>query len=396
MELGVYAHPWDLRDLRAEGGLQVLRELGFSELSLASSYHAGKWLTPWSSAGVVRSLEDGTVHFPPSADYGELAPLASSEAKRSDPEWLSVGAAAQATGMTVRAWTVFLHNSRLGRAHPQSTVRNARGDRFSWALCPARPEVAAYARALAGDVGRLPGLGVLEVEALGWMGNRHGSHHAKAAFPDDAVTDFLLSYCFCSACERGLGLRGLDAEGLARRVVAALRARLTEGDAMAPPPACSAADARAELAEILGTEALAGMLEHRRAVLCDRLDDVRATVPSGVRIAAHLQWDVLFTGSQLGAQPAQLEGRLDELVATHYGQAVDRVLEAWSPGPAVPVGMARSVAVFPVAPHFRSEEDCRRLRAGLSEAGVTALRVYHAGLLPRRTLARVAAACAHE
>src|ERR1035438_6620100 len=46
-------------------------------------------------------------------------------------------AAAQlrAAGITVTAWAVLMHNSRLGAADPSCAVENAYGDSYPWALC---------------------------------------------------------------------------------------------------------------------------------------------------------------------------------------------------------------------------------------------------------------------
>ena len=59
MHLAIYAHPFDLDALRGIGGLARLRDLGFAEVAMATSYHDGRWLTPWHPAGRVRFLEDG-------------------------------------------------------------------------------------------------------------------------------------------------------------------------------------------------------------------------------------------------------------------------------------------------------------------------------------------------
>jgi hypothetical protein len=107
MELGIYAHPWDLRALSAHGGLQRLSDLGFRDVALAVSYHAGRWLTPWQNDSKVRFLEDGTVHYRPRADYGKLAPLVSSEVRDGEPsplEWLCEHAPKH--GLRARAWAV--------------------------------------------------------------------------------------------------------------------------------------------------------------------------------------------------------------------------------------------------------------------------------------------------
>jgi len=340
---------------------------------------------------MVRELEDGTVHFPPDDAGGALDLLPSSEAVRApgDVEWLRVGDEAAAAGMTVRAWTIFFHNSRLGRAHRESTVCNAFGDRFSWGLCPARPEVQDYGERLARAVAAHPGLGVLEVEALGWMGNKHGSHHAKTAFAEEPFSDFLLSYCFCDVCQDGLREQTIDPEGLRADVRQILTRTFTQGDAM-DPVAFDVATATQRLSDALGAPRLLGMLDHRRAVLRRNLERVRGVLPQGVRLASHLEWNPLFTGSQLGIEPAAVADLLDEVVLTCYGKDADAIASLWAGRP--DLGdldeSACSVAFFPKAPQFRSEDDVARLRDGV--AGVGGLRVYHLGLLPPRTLERVA------
>ena len=64
MDLALYLHPFDLRALRDRGGLARLRDLGFGEVSIATSYHDGRWLTPWNPQRRVRFLEDGCVQCP--------------------------------------------------------------------------------------------------------------------------------------------------------------------------------------------------------------------------------------------------------------------------------------------------------------------------------------------
>ena len=44
-------------------------------------------------------------------------------------------------GLQVEAWIVLTHNSTLGRAHPDLVVRNAFGDAYPYALCPAAQDV---------------------------------------------------------------------------------------------------------------------------------------------------------------------------------------------------------------------------------------------------------------
>src|SRR5262245_29642419 len=217
MHLAIYAHPWDLRALQDRGGLQRLRDLGYSEVALAVSYHAGRWLTPWHPDGMVRFLEDGTVHYRPSGDYGLLQPRVSSEVPSSGPSPLeTLCEQARRAGMRARAWAVCTHNTRLGELHPECCVENAFGDRYRYALCPANADVQQYVTAMTRDVAAQGGLHAVEFEAMGGMGHRHNSHHDKSSFAPDAYSDLLLSTCFCAACRAAMtdlnveGQRGHD------------------------------------------------------------------------------------------------------------------------------------------------------------------------------------------
>ena len=58
--------------------------------------------------------------------------------------------------MVVKAWTNGMHSTVHASAHPDCAVTNAFGDTFITSLCPANPDVRAYVRALAGDLGRYP------------------------------------------------------------------------------------------------------------------------------------------------------------------------------------------------------------------------------------------------
>ena len=79
MQLGTYLHPFDLTELGARGGVDAMVASGFAEFACAATYHAGRWLRPWSRDETVRFLDDGTVHFPPQADYRSLQPMTSRE-----------------------------------------------------------------------------------------------------------------------------------------------------------------------------------------------------------------------------------------------------------------------------------------------------------------------------
>ena len=383
---GLYLHPFDRRDLAARGGLRALADLGYGEASMAVAYHAGRWLTP-QSAGAVRFLEDGTVHFRPNANGDALTPLASSEvpATGADPLRTFV-AEAHAANLRPFAWTVLFHNTRLGVLHPASCVRNAFGDGYEYALCPARFEVRDYGVRVVRDIGSTAGLAGIELEAVGFLGYRHGSHHDKASFAIDRHLDALLSICFCDACTPGYAANGADADELRTRVTAAVRRRVHDACALTPP-VVAAPDER--LRDDITDAGMRAVLAHRLAVQRRVLTAMRAATPPGVTLFAHLQPDPWFTGSQLGQHPAAVADLLDGFVLTHYGEDVAKIERAWQSLDTC--GREARIAIWPKSPPFTGAADLGRV-ASLAARRSAAVRVYHLGLLPWSTVATAAAA----
>ena len=391
---GLYLHPFDWTALEVEhGGLERLVQLGFGDFAMASAYHAGRWLTPWRADGRVRFLQDGTVHFPPGACYDDMQPVASDQvpaASGASAPFAEFVKRVRAAGKTSAAWTVAYHNSRLGRERPDECVRNAYGDVYTYGLCPARPGVRAYGLRLAADVAS-QGVDIVELEAFGWMGFSHGSHHFKTSFAPDRALDFLLSYCFCDACVTGIATHGGDPARARTATRGAIDARIREGDAMAPE---RSDDADALLREVLGSTDFDAMMAHRTAVLDETLCLVRDAAPA-VRIAAHVRADPLFTGSQFGMPLASALDRVDEVIYTHYGDNLAKMRAHHEPLLGTLSAEQRSrvrVAFWPKSPQFGGVDDVRALAAWLGDAGLGAPRVYHLGLLPWKTIETVAEA----
>src|SRR5215216_233784 len=149
METSMLAFATDLRD---EGMGTVLDNVqsraGVDGLSMAVAYHDARDLFPHNPVRKVRYLEGGAVFFPPDiARYGgmRLQPRLSELARTGDPLGELCEAAGD-RGIRVNAWAVFLHNDRLGFAHPECATQNAFGDRYLTDLCPSNPDVRVYAR----------------------------------------------------------------------------------------------------------------------------------------------------------------------------------------------------------------------------------------------------------
>lgn len=209
MDTSIFAFATDFADEGIETVLDnVQRRGGLGGVTVAAAYHEGRDVFPHNPVRKVRFLEGGAVFFEPRALRGiRLTPPVSKVADVL-PELV---AAAERRGMAVRAWTVFLHNGALAEAHPECAPENAFGDRYLTDLCPAHPDVRAFARALAADIA---GLGVATIcsESLHYHGLEHGYAHERYFVPLGRRVRYLLGLCFCEHCLAAARSQGVDGE----------------------------------------------------------------------------------------------------------------------------------------------------------------------------------------
>lgn len=380
MEAALYVHPQDLLP-DAGGRLMALRDLGVQEISVAMAYHAGR-LTRGAGPPAVLELEDGVVYFRPDGAAGPVRPRTGALVPGEGDDALDriVDGAGRA-GLRVTAWTVFFHNTPLATAHADLAIENALGDRMAYALCPARSESRRYAEALAGALGRRKGLYGIEIEALGFMGYRHGSHHDKSSFRLDAEDDFLLSLCFCRDCGALLARGGLDPAALRSEVAEIIAERLFRGDVLAPRPAGGR-----PLPEtlVLGLRRAAIL---RAEIVTETLSCVRAAVGSRVRLLGMIEPDLRYTGSAM-ALPLDAVSDLDELVLTQYGRDRTAREAAFDALGAVPLTCRTWASFWPRRPEFADWDEFAAAVRHAARRGAVGIRVYHGGLLPGETLRR--------
>jgi hypothetical protein len=193
-----YAYPWDI--VGDPSAPSRLAELGVEAVALAASYHSTRAATPYHPAHRVLDVPQSAFYLPvrPSS-WGRLTPAS--------PTWTPTDAylqardALKAVGLQVHAWTVLTHNSFLGGMHPDLVVRNAFGDPYPYALCPAFEDVIEYCERLVSEILTVGEPDGLILEACGPMGFGHQSVHEKTAGADwTSVDSDLLTLCFCTAC----------------------------------------------------------------------------------------------------------------------------------------------------------------------------------------------------
>jgi hypothetical protein len=353
--------------------------LGLTEITLAAAYHAVRAVTPYHPEHRIVTRDAAVYYRTDAARWAgaALRPVAAEPAG-------SFERAAQrlrAAGITVTAWLVLTHNSRLGSAAPQHAVRNAFGDRYPWALCAGSPAVREYAAAVAAEAAALDGVDALELEACGWYGFGHGSAHdktgdvARAAGPAGTAGDWLLSLCFCAACDQAYRSAGADPGYLAALVRTAADGGPTlPGDVAALLDTARAAAARRLLGEVLAA--------------------ARPAAP-GKPVLVHSGPDPRAAGSNPGYDPAALcgPGGADGIVLA-CGDCAAAVSLVTRTVAAVPPGTRIAANLLAVKGLGGDPPTLPDQAAAVSAAGATELRLYHAGLAADADLAAIRTLCA--
>ncbi|MFL5259594.1 MAG: hypothetical protein ACJ8AS_07550 [Hyphomicrobiales bacterium] len=292
----IYAYPWDLAETGVTTAIEEFLGLGLNTVTVAGSYHAGKFLRPHGKTGKVYFPEDGTVYFKANPQrYGAIKPVPNTMLGERDV----LGDLCASKAIATNVWLVLLHNTLLGSRHPEATVANAFDDRYVYSLCPSSPDARAYAIALAQDVTDSYPVGGISLETPGFLPFAHGFHHEFALNAPNRWLDNMLGLCFCEHCVNGARAADIDAVALKPRVARDIEAYLAS-DVDFPPDMAEAfwlADTRdPELGAYLGwrSSVVTSLVSEIRASA--RKDVTVAVIPSVARPTAGA-W---YEGSDLG------------------------------------------------------------------------------------------------
>ena len=382
----IYAYAWDVGEIGAASFADEVRALGLDTVTLAGSYHAGKFIRPKGRDGKVYFPEDGTVYF--DADpkrYGRLKPLANSLNQKHD-----LFHELADTGLAANAWMVLLHNTRLGLAHPDVTVENAFGDRYVYSLCPSSPDAREYAVALCKDVTETTPVMGISVESPGFAPYAHGFHHEFALMRQNRWFDNQMGLCFCPHCLKGAAATGIDAAGLRDQIREDVESWLaSEFDIP---------DDMAEafwLADTRSGGALNAFLAWRCDVVTSLVSEIRsairkdaalAVIPSVARPTAG-SW---YEGTDLKALAEA--GSIIE--ACFYEPSAARVrADAWDVRRRVGAAKLRGI-LRPAYPDLQSRGEVVAAAEALRDTGIGEIAFYNYGHLRRGNLAWIADALA--
>ena len=231
MHLSMWTYPWDIQDQGLETlAADLVGRAGLNTVSMATSYHAGRFLQPRSPQQKAYFPEDGTIYFRPDESLWqgkEIQPLVAQNLIERGDMLEALTRARATTGLKVSCWTVCLHNTRLGTLHPGHVTRNAFGNANYYNLCPSSPAARDYVVTLVRDITVNYKPDMLELESPNFMGYAHEHHHEKDGVGLNAEDDFLLSLCFCDHCTARAQKAGVPVEA-ARKTVARFIAETCE------------------------------------------------------------------------------------------------------------------------------------------------------------------------
>ncbi|MBB31777.1 MAG: hypothetical protein CME25_23100 [Gemmatimonadetes bacterium] len=228
----LWTYPWDLNASGPDIVAHRLRnDIGLDAVSLAAVYHSFEMLRPHSRDKVLLQIPTAAIYFQPQSSlYADTAIDPHVSPLMGSANWYGEAAAATSkAGLELIAWTVFLHNSLLAGRHPRCAEVACTGDISTSRLCPANPDVRAYAIAISKDLTKNYGISMLECEGLSYGGFGHTHYHVKHGVELGAGGRFLMSLCFCPSCtNRAQGL-GIDADVIRLSAEAKVRIALEAG-----------------------------------------------------------------------------------------------------------------------------------------------------------------------
>jgi hypothetical protein len=397
IDTSAFAFPSDLADEGVETVLGNLQDqAGVAGITPAFVYHAARDVFPHNPRRKVVLRDRGTLLYPPDPSLYEglrIEPRVDAAALERDVLAETCSAAA-ARGLSVNAWTVFLHADRVGD-HLDCVTQNAFGDLYSADLCPANPDVRAYVRALVTDIARYD-LQAIIAESLHYHGLEHGYHHERYFTELGSRGRYLLGLCFCEHCLARASRVGVDGAAVREAVRRELEQvfddsrAVTEGELEREQLADLTAylAMRAETVTTLAAEAAeAAAAAGKRFVFMDLSGAVKgyATGRPAGGPAAEVAW-------RFGIDLAALERVCPEVKVLGYAADIDRLrldLETYA---GVLGGHSFSLVLRPSPPDCETPKNLAAKVALARELGVSRVDFYHYGLVRLEALDWIRAA----
>ncbi|HET6296587.1 MAG TPA: hypothetical protein VFG33_24590 [Kribbella sp.] len=374
---GAFAYTWDF--VGDPAAAARFADLGVDTVTLQAAYHSVRATTAWNPRHRVVHAEHAAAYFrirPDRWSALRLQPEAPSWGVEDEDRFGTATAALAAVGLRSEAWVVLTHSSLLGRSAPDLAVRNAFGERFAYALCPAQQDVREYALMLVQEVCEQYDVPAVMLEACGWLGFEHASHHEKTSGADlSSCARDLLSICLCAACARHLADRGVEVDRLAADIRTTVDRELQHG-----------VPAGGSLIEALGSDRVQALYDHRTDVISGLVRDA-AALASGREVLLMATDDLQVTGPDVGVDLAGFTQPPDAFVVKCWDDEEAAIARVKAAAARTDVPLVANVNALGETP-----SDLPSLAARLVAAGASQLRYYHGGLASPARQAAIRAA----
>lgn len=380
MSFAIWAYPWDLVDEGVEHVADELRDLGVTEISLATNYHAVQTLNPHNPRRRT-FFARASSYFQPGDGYGRLEPVPNEEMGEHD--WLAhIDEKLASTGIDLNSWTVGCHNSRLGMANQELALVNPFGDPLIFGLCPSQPAVRDYLVSLVTDLDDRASFSRIELETFDYFyGTGFGWHHQKFHARLGDLGEFLFGLCFCDPCRERAVSAGIDVERARSECISAIDA-LIAGDLQAQ------VDIPGWLAGHRATEAYA---RHRCRAITSLYETLAESVRSSTRLGCYVGPRPVEYSWHHGLDLAAIAEHLDFIVFLTDADTREDVENRLTTAASM-TDASLHAGVTPSHPVITSEKRVIDVVEGLREAGAERVSFYNYGLLPERNLTWVASA----
>ncbi|WP_207592760.1 hypothetical protein [Halomontanus rarus] len=313
--VALWTYPWTLHREGIDDACERLEECGVDAVNVASHYHSVRSMQARFPDELFRTYAGGCYFEPDSDDRFEDVPIEPpvNRVGSWDDPLAEIVDGVHDNGLAVNAWTVCLHNTRLGATNPDYRIESAFGDAHDHSLCPSHPDVRDYFAAVVGSV-RDRGVDEIQLESIGFPSafHDHGSQygHDKRQTVTTDTEEFLLSQCFCDGCRAAAESHSVDFDRARERVRELLERSLAD-PAHSPPSVDDLADREPVVADLL--EFRASMIE----ALLERLADASGSTPLNYYVMEAYGFEP-STLPYAGVRFETLEAHLDRVTALCY------------------------------------------------------------------------------
>jgi hypothetical protein len=383
----IFTYPWDLPDDGLEQALDVIQnEAGLGGVSLAAAYHVGTFFLPHNPRRKIFFGEDGVVLFVPDAKRWsgcKLRPRVGQAVENAD--WMHrLAEGIKKRRLHFTFWTVYFYNHFLARTYPRCAQRDALGNPHLAHLCPANPDVRAYALALTDDLAANYQPDAFYLESLSFLPFGYGYPGTKFLTPITPRMQFLLGLCFCEHCLKACDM-GADAERFRSDLAKFLEREL--------PTMPTAADSHAPDADWFNT-AFDNRLQHYLAGRAKSATSLYEEVAQRIKSYGKIQVESDFVTSadvpESGLIPERIHAVTERLglgVPTEPAQVKTRRASL----------KEKRLLLANIQPeNVTSEAGAVHTVGAAARAGVDGFTFYNYGLIRREQLRWIGAACKKE